>query len=191
MSDGMSDMYRAEEMARRRVAEEGLDWDIMSRAEQLEWMVPRVTYSGPRIEDMEPCSINMSGDPSLAVASLTGAPSRETPQENMKRRMMGLNPDDPVETNEIGGQQSATGYRLDLLDPKAILRLGAVLKEGVEKGYKKNNWMKIPCDDHINHALGHIMAYLDGSRDEDHLGHAFCRLMFAVRMEIEEEEQWG
>jgi len=101
---------------------------------------------------------------------------------------LGPHPGDPIVTNDAGGQQSATGFRLDLLDPKAIFRLGAVLQEGVDKGYGKNNWMRIICDEHINHALGHIMAHLTGNREEDHLGHAFCRLMFAVRMQIEEEE---
>lgn len=105
-----------------------------------------------------------------------------------EKNLLGLNPDDPVVTNEAGGQQSDTGYRLDLLDPKALFRLGAILKEGMEKGYEKGNWMKIPCDDHINHALGHIMVWMDGDRREDHLGHAFCRLMFAIRTSIEEGE---
>lgn len=102
--------------------------------------------------------------------------------------ILGLSPDDPIETNKVGGQQSATGYRLDLLDGHAILRLGEVLKEGADKGYEKNNWMKIPASDHVNHALGHLMAYLIDDPDfstEDHLGHAFCRLMFAVRMDGE------
>ncbi len=103
------------------------------------------------------------------------------------KRPLGLNFDDPVVTNKKGGKQTGVGFRLDLLDSHAILRLGAVLKEGADKGYEKNNWMLISADEHINHALGHIMAYLGGDHyedeEEDHLGHAFCRLMFALRME--------
>ena len=98
---------------------------------------------------------------------------------------LGPHPDDPIVTNEAGGQQSATGFRLDLVDPRAMLRLGAVLQEGVDKGYERNNWMQIGAMDHVNHALGHLMMWLDGDRQEDHLGHSFCRLMFATRMEEE------
>jgi len=104
-----------------------------------------------------------------------------------KDQRLGPHPGDPIVTNEAGGQQSATTFRLDLLDPKAMLRLGAVLQEGVEKGYERNNWMKIGTMDHVNHALGHLFMWLDGDEEEDHLGHAFCRLMFAVRMHEEGE----
>lgn len=83
--------------------------------------------------------------------------------------------------NENGGKQSRTVYRLDLVDPFAILSLGRVLQRGVK--YGKDNWRLIPAEDHVNHALGHIMGWLGGDKTDDHLANAFCRLMMAIAME--------
>jgi hypothetical protein len=48
-----------------------------------------------------------------------------------------------------------------------------------------NNWRKVDMEDHIDHALQHIFAYLAGDKQDDHLGHAFCRLAMAVETEDE------
>jgi hypothetical protein len=31
----------------------------------------------------------------------------------------------------------------------------------------------------------HILAYLAGDKQDDHLGHAFCRMMFALGVELQ------
>lgn len=104
-----------------------------------------------------------------------------------KEKIVGLAPDTHTVTNEQGGEEAATSYAFDLVDPHAMFVLATVMAEGREKGYKKDNWRKIGVDSHLNHAIGHIMAYWAGDRQDDHLGHAFCRLMFAVAVSIEEE----
>lgn len=81
--------------------------------------------------------------------------------------------------NEHGGAQSEVYYRFDLIDTSAIFALAKVLKEGADK-YGENNWRKICAGEHINHALIHIYAYLAGDKQDDHLEHAFTRLMFAL-----------
>ena len=77
------------------------------------------------------------------------------------------------------GHQSPTFYRFDLLDTKAMFKLTETLHLGAEK-YGTDNWRGIPCKSHLNKALIHIYAYLSGDKQDDHLSHAFCRLMFAV-----------
>jgi hypothetical protein len=99
--------------------------------------------------------------------------------------------DEPIITNAAGGRQSYTPYRLDLISPTAMLNLGAILALGAER-YGEWNWINIPSRDHINHALVHIEQHLaeklTGIGDgEDHIGHAFCRLMFAVHQAHTEE----
>jgi hypothetical protein len=98
----------------------------------------------------------------------------------------GVGKDAPIHTNEKGAKQSASPYRCDLLDGPAILRLAAVLKYGADK-YAPNNWRGIPTNDHINHALVHIFAYLAGDTQDDHLGHFLCRAMMAVAIEEQEK----
>ena len=87
--------------------------------------------------------------------------------------------DAPTATNAAGGKQSTTPVRLDCLPPLAILAVGAVLKHGAEK-YGDKNWHKIPVNEHVNHALAHIMAHLEGDKGDTHLSHAACRLLFAL-----------
>lgn len=93
-----------------------------------------------------------------------------------------LSPNAPTITNAQGGSQSDTKYAFTELDPHAMFVLAEILYTGRAK-YGKNNWRKIPVEDHINHALVHINAYIAGDTQDDHLGHAFCRMMFAVAME--------
>lgn len=95
-----------------------------------------------------------------------------------------LGPESETVTNEQGGKQSRLDFRFDLFDPKAMFNLAGILDYGAKK-YGVNNWKQIPRNDHLNHALVHIYAYLEGNRQDDHLGHAFCRLMFAIGTEEE------
>ncbi len=90
--------------------------------------------------------------------------------------------DEPVITNKNGGKQTKLDYGFYLIDAKAMFKLAEVLNYGAGK-YEKDNWRKIPVEDHINHALAHIFAYMAGDEQDDHLSHAFCRLMMAVALE--------
>lgn len=91
--------------------------------------------------------------------------------------------------NDAGGKQSKTHYRLDLVDPYAILALGRVLAKGVK--YGKDNWRLIDAESHVNHALGHIMGWMNGDKTDDHLANAFCRIMMAIAMEKENAQGSG
>ena len=99
-----------------------------------------------------------------------------------KRTVAGVGPDAPTVTNDRGASQSHIPYRCDLLDAKAILDLAELLGQGAEK-YGEEEWRKIDTPDHLNHAMTHILAYQAGDNQDDHLLHAFCRLMMAVAIE--------
>ena len=58
------------------------------------------------------------------------------------------------------------------------IRLAKTLQEGAEK-YEPNNWRLIPQEEHINHALIHLIAHLEGDRQDNHIDHALARLMMA------------
>lgn len=96
----------------------------------------------------------------------------------------GIGKDAPTTVNDAGGKQSAVNFRFDLMDPTAMFSLGRILAEG-ERKYGVDNWRKISQRDHINHALIHIYAYLAGDTQDEHLEHAFCRLMFALGVDEE------
>ena len=62
---------------------------------------------------------------------------------------------------------------------KRMIAIAKVLKYGADR-YEPNNWRLIPQEDHINHALIHIIAHLTGDTQDDHIDHALCRLMMAL-----------
>jgi hypothetical protein len=107
----------------------------------------------------------------------------------------GIGPDAEIVVNERGGKQSKAVAAFHLLDAPTMIRLGKVLQYGASR-YGRDNWRKIPCEDHLNHALAHIFAAFAGDTQDDHLGHAFCRLMMACATEADgslerRAEWWG
>ena len=83
----------------------------------------------------------------------------------------GVGADAPVVANKFGGKQSKMEYDFTQLDPLAMFQLAGILKD---------NWKLVTTEEHLNHALQHIFAYLAHDKQDDHLGHAFCRLMMAI-----------
>lgn len=78
--------------------------------------------------------------------------------------------------------------RCDLLPPAAILRLARHFEAGARK-YGERNWEKgIPIKSFIDSGLRHILKYMQGMDDEDHLVAAAWNLMCAL--EIEERFGW-
>jgi hypothetical protein len=94
-----------------------------------------------------------------------------------------LSPDAPIVQNANGGKQSDTGTRCDLLPPYAALHVAAILHAGAKK-YGENNWHAIGVNEHVNHALTHLYAFLAGDDLDDHLGHACCRMQMALEQQL-------
>lgn len=93
----------------------------------------------------------------------------------------GVGRDAPTVVSSGGGKQSYLPYRADLLPAKATLAVAEVLRSGACK-YGEDNWRPLGVKDHINHAMVHILAYLAGDRQDDHLEHAACRMLMAVEV---------
>lgn len=108
--------------------------------------------------------------------------------------IFGVEPDAPVVVNENGGKQSDTPYGFHLIPTSAIFDAAKVLKYGADKygeTFDNRNYTKISSIEHLNHALQHIYASLAGDEQDDHLGHALVRLMFAYDVkEREKHREW-
>jgi len=96
----------------------------------------------------------------------------------------GMGPNAETYENENGGKQSKVPARFDLMDSPSLFNMGQILQEGAEK-YGIDNWRNISVDEHLNHAVAHIRAYWSGDRQEDHIGHAQCRVHMAKAIQIE------
>jgi hypothetical protein len=89
----------------------------------------------------------------------------------------------PITTDSTGASQSATSLRFDLIPAIELAEIAKVLAEGEVKYPSRDgvpNWHGISTNDHLNHALQHIYAYLGGDRSDSHLAHAATRLIFAM-----------
>ena len=53
------------------------------------------------------------------------------------------------------------------------------------------NYKRIPAEEHVNHAVQHLFAYLAGDESDDHLSHAILCAMFAYEVEHERERTNG
>lgn len=63
-------------------------------------------------------------------------------------------------------------------EDEQIIKIAKVLQYGANR-YEPNNWRLIPQEEHINHALIHILAHIAGDTQDNHIDHALCRLMMA------------
>lgn len=71
-----------------------------------------------------------------------------------------------------------------------IINIAKILQYGADR-YAPNNWRLIPEEEHINHALIHIIAHIAGDRQDDHINHALCRLMMAYATKPSEKFAYG
>ena len=91
------------------------------------------------------------------------------------------------ESGAVRDVQEGKG-RLDLLPACAILRVARHFEAGAKK-YSDRNWEKgIPVHSFIDSALRHLMRYLDGQNDEDHLCAAAWNLLCAMWTEEKHPE---
>lgn len=71
------------------------------------------------------------------------------------------------------------------IDEPILIRVAKVLQEGADK-YEPNNWRLIPQEQHLNHALIHLLAASMHDTQDNHIDHALCRLMMAHATEPSE-----
>jgi hypothetical protein len=86
------------------------------------------------------------------------------------------------ETGAVRDMAEGKGLMV-VMPAAALLRLSLHYEHGAKK-YGKFNWQKgIPTSSFMDSALRHIMKYLDGWDDEDHLAAAAFNILGAMEME--------
>lgn len=88
---------------------------------------------------------------------------------------------DYMQTGVVFNLELAMGS-LECDELQQTIRIAKVLQYGADR-YGPNNWRLIPEEEHINHALIHVVAAAAGDTQDDHIDHALCRLMMAYATE--------
>lgn len=91
--------------------------------------------------------------------------------------------DSEVHENEQGAKATNLGMNFTLLPVNAIHTVVDVLTKGADR-YGIDNWRNWTIDEHLNHALFHLLGSLEyGTTPEEqkiHISHAATRLLFAL-----------
>ena len=77
----------------------------------------------------------------------------------------------------------AEDVRFDLITPVGLRRLAETCAEGAKK-YGDHNWERgIPASVMLNHAIRHLVLWLQGDVSEDHLAHAAWNIFGTMHFE--------
>lgn len=77
----------------------------------------------------------------------------------------------------------ADDARYDLITPIGLRKLAEAYAEGAKK-YGAHNWLRgIPASDLMNHAMRHLALWLEGDKNENHLGHALWNIVTLAHFE--------
>ena len=108
--------------------------------------------------------------------------NKRRPKAKPNEVVSGVGPDAPLSVNKLGGRQSDSPFRFDLLPPLALLEVARVLKRGAER-YGEHNWHALSAKELVDHAGTHILCWLAGDESDGHLEHAACRMLMALEIE--------
>lgn len=97
------------------------------------------------------------------------------------------NEHDTFETGAIRDSKKGVG-RCDLLPMTAILELSKHCQEGAEHYGEHNVDKGIPQHSLCDSAMRHLVKYMRGDQDEDHLRAAAWNIMWALNQSVEHPE---
>ena len=75
-------------------------------------------------------------------------------------------------------------FAYHLVPPRGIAKVAAVMRKGERKD--RDGWEKVPVEEHLNHALSHILCYLTNKHADHHLANAGCRILMALDLDRNE-----
>ena len=117
------------------------------------------------------------------------------PDNGVKSEPVGVRFKNPPESGEnvravwdTGAVRNVDGHkgRCDLLPAAALLRISHHMEDCLSRSnYPERNWEKgLPIHTMLDSAMRHILKYIDGMIDEDHLTAAATNLLMAIQTEI-------
>lgn len=78
-------------------------------------------------------------------------------------------------------------FAYHLVPRRGLARVAAVMRAGELKGRCDDGWKGVPVEEHINHAISHLVMYLEKRYNHPHLAHAACQVLMALDLDRVEE----
>lgn len=138
----------------------------------------------------EPCSRGRSGSGEVASALPQEEQNPLVTDDTVIRPKVIHGNGGSIEEYAGGGKRGVVEERYDLVPPIGMQQVAVAMAEGAKR-YGDLNWHGLPVSNCTNHALKHIYQWIDGNRDEDHLGHAAANLLMAAELEKRNDRHSG
>lgn len=92
--------------------------------------------------------------------------------------------DDKRKDPKFDGLIGFVPFAFHLVPLKGLAKVAAVMRKGERN--LRDGWREIPTEEHLNHAISHIVAYLAGKHEDHHLANAGCRILMALDLDKKE-----
>lgn len=89
---------------------------------------------------------------------------------------------DPLYADKIG----YIPFAYHLVPRRGLAKVAAVMRSGERKGRRDFEWMDVPVEEHINHCISHLIAYM-AKKKGGHLANAVCRALMALDLDEAED----
>lgn len=87
-----------------------------------------------------------------------------------------------------GGKRSKIKERFDLVPLDGLIQVAQVMAVGAEK-YGETNWHGIPQESCANHAIRHLVLWLNGDDSENHAAHAAANCLMLCDLILREQRK--
>lgn len=74
-------------------------------------------------------------------------------------------------------------FAFHLVPRSGLAKVAAVMRQGELTGRRDEGWREVPLIEQVNHAISHLLAYLDDPTAEQHLANAGCRVLMALDLD--------
>lgn len=72
-------------------------------------------------------------------------------------------------------------FAYHLIPLKGLAKVASVMRKGERKD--RNGWEEVSVEEHINHAISHLISYLAHRHNDHHLANAGCRVLMALDLD--------
>lgn len=122
-------------------------------------------------------------DMHIPIDNIDPQPQTQPGSQPQKEDIMGW-AEGKIPDPEFNGNCNFIPFAFHLVPVRGLAKVAAVMRKGERKG--RSGWGKVPVEEHINHAICHLLAYLAGRRDKPHLANAGCRVLMAADLDSKE-----